>query len=227
MKLRSFIRSSSMKSISLRERLRRLKDRRNRFWVEPLFELNAKDLRDDKQWPGARNRVRTQSLNPQYKGISRDGVIYFETNSGTHGPSVKWRQKVQLLDLKEAIRLQENDTKITNRDVVLLAVMGRIKIYCNCPSFLYYGWQYINWELGTGIEPEARYPKVRNPNLVGTSCKHSLAVLQVYPFYISKITRDLVRQGVLGKPSHYKKLKLDVDEPYEPEDKTLWEYNYD
>jgi len=210
------------RKLSLRKRAKLLKGRNITSLLVPLDELRAKDLRKDQQWPGTQQRIRTQNLSPTYKGISKDGTVYFETNSGTYGPSVKWRQRIVLLELRDAIKLQKGDPSMTNRDVVTLSVLGDIKTHCVCPAYIYYGWQYINWELGSGIEPEARFPAKRNPRLVGTGCKHIQAVLQTMPFHISEITRDLVRQGVLSKPVHYKRLKLDVEEPPKPRNTDLW-----
>ena len=86
---------------------------------------------------------------------------------------------------------------MTNRDVVNLAVFGDLKVYCDDLSFKYYGWQYIAWNLDYGIEPETRPPVKRNPHLDGTVCKHLYSVLDALPFYLSEITRDLVKVGVL------------------------------
>jgi hypothetical protein len=168
-----------------------------------MQEYSLKDLRGDTQWPQTAWKARNQNLVPTFKGVDKLGVVYFQTNSGTHGSSKKWRQKIQLLDLKRAIQLQEKDTTMTNRDVVNLAIFGDIKLNCNCHAFLYYGWQYINWELGSGLVPELRPPTKRNPNLKGTLCKHAYAVLGVLPFHISVIVRDLVRLGVLTQRNKY------------------------
>lgn len=61
--------------------------------------------------------------------------------------------------------------------------------YCvsNCPAYLYWGWQYIDWQLGAGVHPEDRFPKIRNPELKGAICKHLWQVLSVLPVYQTKI----------------------------------------
>lgn len=104
-----------------------------------------------------------------------------------------------MCDLKAAINLQKKDKSITDRDVVNLAIFGDLKVYCDDLSFKYYGWQYMAWKLDYGLEPEERPPVKRNPRLEGTVCKHLYAALDVLPFYMSEITRDLRKLGFLSK----------------------------
>jgi len=179
----------------------------------PLLEVYSKDI-----LAGIDNHFgvlwRSRLLEPYYKGIDRQGVLYFTTNSGTRD-GLNHYQRVQLLDLKDSIELGKSDKRLTNLDLTNLAVFGNIKVYCSCESFRYYGWQYMSWELGYGLEPELRFPSARNPNLYSSVCKHLYLILKTMPMFIASITGDLVRQGLLKGRSRRK------TEP-EPEDKSPW-----
>lgn len=164
-----------------------------------LDEMTIRDLKGDLSVRfQTRWRASHQGLHPKYLGVDKHGTVYFRTNSGTT-PGVYWNQKVFLVDFKKALRLQRQDPTMKDRDVVNLAVSGDVRVYCNDPSFLYYGWKYITYQLGAGIEPEDRYPSKRNPNLSGTVCKHLTAVLDVLPFYMSELTRDFRKAGAFSK----------------------------
>ena len=128
-----------------------------------VYEYNFKDLKKDvTDYPGLKDRVRTQDLRVSYLGIDKKGVIHFRTKSGTT-PGLSWHQRIKLMDLQKAVDLQVEDDTIKNKDVVNMAVFGDLKMYCDDPSFIYYGWQYMNWHLDSGLEPEVRPPKIRNP----------------------------------------------------------------
>jgi dihydrodipicolinate synthase/N-acetylneuraminate lyase len=53
-----------------------------------------------------------------------------------------------------------------------------ILVHCSCPSFLYHGYAYIATKLGFAIKREGRPPRIRNPGLRGTVCKHLVVVLR-------------------------------------------------
>lgn len=183
-----------------------------------MDEITAKDLLaevgDDFRTPERAKKIRAH-----YRGVDKTGTLYWETNSGTT-PGLKHYQRIQLLELKDAIELQKKDRTMTNRDVVNLAVFGDIKVWCSDASFTYYGWKYITWQLDAGLEPETRFPRRRNPRLKQSICKHLYVVLKSLPFHISEITRDLIAQGVLEPLPGYRRPKKYFDP--EPEDKSTW-----
>ncbi len=63
----------------------------------------------------------------------------------------------------------------------------------NCPDFLYKGFKYMGYMHGWGIFRETRFPKIRNPHLEGSICKHLGAVLRVYMLNWLKIYRDMIK----------------------------------
>jgi hypothetical protein len=76
----------------------------------------------------------------------------------------------------------------------LLLWAGNIRLNCTCPSFLYWGYQYILTVLDAAINPETRNPVIRNPNHNGACCKHLNRVLRALPFYSGKIAKALKDQ---------------------------------
>lgn len=125
-----------------------------------------------------------------YRGIE-DDVIEFTTPSFTT-PGVVYTQHIKLLDLNRLIQT-ESGTKLP-KHIVRDAMMGDIEVHCTDPSWLYWGFKYIGTKDKYSIEPERRYPKVRNPNLEGSICKHLDSALLAMPFNISEVVRDLRQQ---------------------------------
>lgn len=159
-----------------------------------LGEKTYKDLRRD-----APNylRVRDKSKKTpgsRYQYIDENNVIHFITPSHTK-PGVTYEQKVKLLDLEELINTQSGIRKPI--EIVRMAIEGDIEVNCTDPSWLYWGWKYMGTKDKYALEPEPRYPKVRNPNLKGSVCKHLDNVLFILPFQSMSIVKDLRKQGRL------------------------------
>lgn len=62
-------------------------------------------------------------------------------------------------------------------------------IVSNCPAFLYWGYKYMAWKRGYGLERETRKPRVRNPHERGFLCKHLQLVLTLYPFWAPALAK--------------------------------------
>jgi hypothetical protein len=71
---------------------------------------------------------------------------------------------------------------------------GDVRMYCGCPSFKYFGYQYILTQLGASIVPENRFPHVRNPQLLGIACKHIRRLMRVLPFHRGNLAAAIKRQ---------------------------------
>lgn len=155
-----------------------------------LDEKTYKDLRRDA--PNFLNIRGKSKKTPgtDYKGIEED-VLIFESPSYTK-PGVSYTQKIRLVALNDLIA--NNDGSKKPIDIVRTALEGDIEVHCTDPSWLYWGFKYIGTRDRYAIEPEPRFPKVRNPQLKGSVCKHLDNVLLVLPFWASEITRDLRKQ---------------------------------
>lgn len=68
----------------------------------------------------------------------------------------------------------------TTNQVAALLRMSGIKVYCSCPAFLYWGYQYkAEYKNYAAFKLGVRYPHVRNPYLRGFVCKHVYACLSI------------------------------------------------
>ena len=76
----------------------------------------------------------------------------------------------------------------------LLLLDGDVRLHCTCPSFLYWGYQYILTVLDAAIYPEDRHPRVRNPAERGIVCKHLNKTLRVLPFHNADIAKEMKSQ---------------------------------
>lgn len=171
--------------------------------LSDIYEETVEDMKRG-SWSTVRARVKSQGLKSYYQGITKEGVIKYKTTSGTT-PGKFWDQEVYLEDLPDVVQILEEDKNFTARDAIILALRGNVKVYCNDLSFKYYGWQYMAWKRGYGLRPETRFPKKRNPNLTGETCKHLLSVFRVLPMDWSKIVRDMRAKGIIPKAERRKR----------------------
>jgi hypothetical protein len=92
---------------------------------------------------------------------------------------------------------------------------GDVKLFCSCPSFLFWGYQYILTVLDSSIYDEDRKPVVRNAQERGLCCKHMRKCLQVMPAHIGDIAAQVKRvraalgQGLI-KPEQIKDFEYTV-----------------
>ena len=188
---------TSQLSLSDQDKLTRILDT-----YSILQELTSKDfIKGADKNRIARAKTHFGSHGTKYSGVLADGTVMFETKSagydnkkyaGYHKIYVQYILPAEIKDVKNMADLKDNEK-------VNLLLAGDLKLRCSCPDFLYFGNKYILTQLdsmwGKG---EHRFPKIKNPKLKGSGlCKHLILVLQAVPFWISDITRDYKKQGVL------------------------------
>ena len=153
--------------------------------IEPINEATRKELISGAD---AARKARAKKLTVRYKGITNSrGWITFQTNS-QYTPGKKYTQYIKLNEAKDMKYFKE----FKKRDIIRLFLSGDLSVYCSCPDFKYRQ-KYMAYNLGYGIFKEMRYPKIRNPHLEGTVCKHLLAVLSVLNMNWTSIARDMQR----------------------------------
>jgi len=133
-----------------------------------------------------KTKERAETLRSQLVGLSGN-ILTFKT----HG----WVQRVQLVRLPKWLnRFREGKKKLV--DVVSWSIHSDVKVACSCPSMLYGGFAYIASEGGFKVgRDQTRFPKVRNPGLNGSVCKHLVKVLEDLPGLVATVTR-LVKRGM-------------------------------
>jgi len=136
-----------------------------------------------------------------------------EGDNSRYKKGIKYEEKIELLETKDIL----NDDTLKPNEKIRLLVFGDVALYCSCPAFLYWGPQYILWNIDAGIEPEDRFPDVRNPGLAGTVCKHLYRVLKVLPFVMMTITHDIRKYLIDKKAPATPDRELKVEPPTEAE----------
>lgn len=164
-----------------------------------------------------KNFLRVAQRARKISGISiveisfKQDTVYIKCNSATT-KGVQWTQRIQIVNLLEHRKFEKVKQGVEEgrRDFASHArkamirnfkdpVVGRkleqsilaspIRVHCNCPAFLYWGFQYISYKKGYGLVPEHRRPRVRNPRQQGFLCKHLYAVLSIWPLLAKSIAR--------------------------------------
>lgn len=140
-----------------------------------------KDLLSEKNFLQVQRRARA---------LMRDGtqlvaILYseheliFKTASGTYSKRITWTQRISLEDM--TIDMIENCRSFS--DVETLLKNSNLKVDCDCPADLYWGYKYIRTRKNAALVKEHRRPVIRNPHEQGFLCKHLYLVLQLFPFY--------------------------------------------
>jgi hypothetical protein len=94
---------------------------------------------------------------------------------------------------------QVNDTSLTAPEAArLLLWSGDVKLHCHCPSFTFWGFNYILDQMDASIYHEDRFPHIRNPNLKGIACKHLIRTLKVLPFHLADMAQTIKAQRERG-----------------------------
>jgi hypothetical protein len=160
-----------------------------------LDELHYKDLMQEivpNGVAGARNAKLPfrdwAPLIPHVKYVMTKGnIMKFFVPNKYNG----WETYVQWNNWDE----QVNDPSINaNEAARLLLWGGDVKLHCHCPSFTFWGFNYILDQMDASIYHEDRYPHIRNPQLKGIACKHLIRTLKVLPFHLGDMASMIKAQ---------------------------------
>jgi hypothetical protein len=120
---------------------------------------------------------------------TRDNIMKFYVPSPTL--INKWNCYIQFVEWRQ----QVNDPGLTAVEAArLLYWSGNIRIWCGCPSFLFWGYAYILTALDASMVPETRYPHIRNPELKGIACKHLRRCLKTLGFHLGDMAKAINQQ---------------------------------
>lgn len=127
-------------------------------------------------------------LIPQVNYVTtRDNIMKFFVPNKYNG----WETYVQFNEWDEQVK----DTNINANEAARLLLWGaNIKLHCHCPSFSYWGFNYILDQMDASIYHEDRYPHIRNPQLRGIACKHLIRTLKVLPFHLADMASQIKAQ---------------------------------
>jgi len=161
--------------------------------VATLNEATYKELGQLVDGNFLSQHVRAEELDGiRFVGFEPEGVMNFHVNSSKHTKNrIKYTNSIQFDEWEEVG--SDPDLNFVERARMLLWV-GNIRLHCTCPSFLYWGYQYMCTVLNAAIYPEERFPRERNPGERGIVCKHLNRVLRVLPFHSGEIAREAKKQ---------------------------------
>lgn len=155
-----------------------------------LDELTRADLLRDVEKKVER---RAKSLQPAtYIGITSDYTIHMDVPSATGSGS--YLVKIQLVEYPTLLRMDD----LLTTDKVRLAIVGDLKVHCNCKAFLYWGYDYITTQLDANTKgKQTIFPKVRNPLLEGVCCKHIYRAMKRFGSYWLRIAKDIDQRNFI------------------------------
>lgn len=143
--------------------------------------------------------VRAAGYSLRLKGIkvsaeNKELVVKFETAKSGHTTQNVYVSLDEFWDMWEANETSKK--KLSLSSLLNLVIMhGNVKVYCTCPSWIYGGYKYIATELDYAYgSTEKRYPKIRNPKLMGTLCKHAYVVVKALPYQKFAIEAAIKRE---------------------------------
>jgi hypothetical protein len=103
----------------------------------------------------------------------------------------KWNFYIQFVEWDAQVR----DMTLTPAEAARLLYWGsNIRVWCGCPSFLFWGYQYTLSQLDASIVPETRFPRIRNPQLKGILCKHGRKCIKTLGFYLGDMAKAIAEQ---------------------------------
>jgi len=161
--------------------------------VAYLNEATYKDIGSMVDGNFLSQKLRSDELTGvRFVGFEPDDVMNFHVNSSESEKNrIRYTNSIQFDEWDDIGA--DPDLDFTERARMLLWA-GNIRVHCTCPSFLYWGYQYMATVLDAAIYPEERYPSERNPAERGIVCKHLNRVLRVLPFHSGDIAKEMKRQ---------------------------------
>jgi hypothetical protein len=154
-----------------------------------LNEITAKDMRHIIDPSDLPHRDYAPLLKSVKYVETRENIMKFFVQSPTK--INKWNFYVQFVEWNAQVA----DTSINAVEAArLLYWAGNIRVHCGCPSFLFWGYEYILTQLDAAMVPEVRFPHIRNPQLKGILCKHGRRVIMVLGAHLGDIAQAIKQQ---------------------------------
>lgn len=165
-----------------------------------INEVTYKDIASGIDNNFLRQGERSKALQPpQFAGFEGNMMNWRVPSSEFSENGIVYLNQVRFDDWEEV----GQDTSLNWRERSLFALWAsNIRLHCTCPSFLYWGYQYILTVFDAAVYPETtrpgKYPsepwRRRNVGEKGIVCKHLNRTLQVLPFHGGEIATEMKRQ---------------------------------
>lgn len=152
----------------------------------PIFSFTLKELYDARDPNFIHHDSHTAELQEPELLYCYANTLVFEIKSSNYGKKDKKSGGTNITKYKVFVLFEDfytigKDKDIDFTDAVDYAInYADAHIRCTCPAQLYYGYSYMGTQMKYlyGIPRENRFPKIRNPRLEGTICKHDDKVIQ-------------------------------------------------
>lgn len=154
-----------------------------------IYSFTMKELLDARDGDFIHHDKYTSELESPTLKFAYANTLVFEIKSSKFGKKAKTKDgkvgtnttKYKIFVMFEDFYTIGRDKDISLEDAVDYAIdFADIHIRCNCPAHTYWGYSYEATQLGFlyGIPRENRFPIIRNPQLLGSLCKHEDKVIQ-------------------------------------------------
>ena len=156
---------------------------------EPIYSFTIQELLDNRDGNFIHHDQYTKELESPVLEYAYANTLKFKIKSSHFGETVKLKNGqtgtnqtwYDVYVLFEDFYCLGKDKDIDFEDAIDYAInFGDVHCRCRCPAATFWGYNYEADALRYlyGIPGEKRFPKIRNPNLRGTICKHQDAVFQ-------------------------------------------------
>ena len=156
---------------------------------EPIFSFTIQELLDNRDGQFIHHDQYTKELESPVLEYAYANTLKFKIKSSHFGETVKFKDGrtginqtwYNVYVLFEDFYCLGKDKDINFEDAIDYAInFGDVHCRCRCPASTFWGYNYEADALRYlyGIPGEKRFPKIRNPNLRGTICKHEDAVIR-------------------------------------------------
>jgi len=177
-----------------------------------LLEMSRDDILKGSEPDPFKKSIRERSQGYRYRlervvvsPDTREVVVKFVCSTAGHEMHSVYVALDSFWDLFD--ENESSEKKVNMAYLINMAIMqGDIRCSCTCPSWIYSGAKYIGTQLGYAYGgKETRFPRIKNPQLKGSICKHLFVVLKALPFQkfgiASQVSSELRRLHLLdNKP---------------------------
>ena len=177
-----------------------------------LLEMSRDDILKGSEPDPFKKSIRERSQGYRYRlervvvsPDTREVVVKFVCSTAGHEMHSVYVALDSFWDLFD--ENESSEKKVNMAYLINMAIMqGDIRCSCTCPSWIYSGAKYIGTQLGYAYGgKETRFPRIKNPQLKGSICKHLFVVLKALPFQkfgiASQVSAELRRLHLLdNKP---------------------------
>jgi hypothetical protein len=158
-----------------------------------LSEATVKEIKSLFDDDFLRQRERATELEGFRKfGFKGDTLTYYVPSSKSREPGHAmegkgYHVKVQFVQWPQLVE----DVDLNANEAAWMAYwIGDVRLSCTCPSFLYWGMQYLCTSIDAAIYPEVRKPVKMNPQERGIVCKHLRRVLDYLGTNLTDISTE-------------------------------------